>query len=723
MIEVENLEEYRPLLQERRNAPLQHRIKHACNRQTAEIKIIAAVLVCFTIGVTFIALKKSSTDSGSTETILKTDEEVLWHYNNNEEREVFLRLWNNANETLLPMMESYGKSANEKDDDRSKLYAHCELILETVKRSLKHCVSLEILPNKCKKLLSMKFKCKKDGIRYRNWDGSCNNLQHSDWGMTGDKFDRWLRATYTDDVSIPRQSVYGGELPPVRYLSNLLFSHKTLPDSNATTLFTQFGLFLDHDMVLPDIINGNELSCCETDPKKCNPSCMKIDIPQDDPFYGPLNVTCKGFFRSPPFTGTCPGLREQQNRMTSYIDSSSMYGPSHEEARILRVGKKGLMRYSTIHHSTFLPKSKDSGNACYTEHANNSCFLSGDFRANMIMPLMAIHTIWLREHNRIASELSQINPKWDDETLYQETRKITIAEYQHIIYKEYLPIIFGYEKMKEFGLIIEEDKPYNGYDINVNAGIRNAFASAAFRFGHALVQSKVQLRDENYNVKDEMPLHDTYLNPNVLYDGGYDDAVRGMVGQKAQESDHYTTEEIRGRLFQSLNLTNGNDLTAMSILRGRDHGIPPYLKWREFCKLPVPNSWEDMKNFMKKDYVETLKEAYRSIEDIDLIPGGLGEQHVEGALVGPTYICLIGKQFSHSRKGDRFWYENLNHAGAFTKDQLKEIYKISHARIICDNSDNILKIPKNPFFTISDENPILDCDDVPKLDLNLWKEM
>ncbi|KAF8785936.1 Peroxidasin like protein [Argiope bruennichi] len=510
------------------------------------------------------------------------------------------------------------------------------------------------------------MKCTKESLFYRKMDGSCNNLQNFDWGMTGVNFNRWLKATYTD---------------------------------------------------------GNYSSCCEKDRKYRHPSCMRINIAEDDPLYGPLNVTCKGFLRSPPFTGRCPGRREQQNRMTSYIDASDMYGASHEEGKRLRTRKKGLMRHSIVHDTTLLPESKDSGNACYAKHANYSCFLSGDIRVNLLMPLMTVHTMWLREHNRLASELSQINPQWDDETLYQESRKITIAEYQHITYKEFLPIIFGSQRMKELGLLIEEDKTYNGYDENTDAGIHNAFASAAFRFGHTLVQSNVQLRDENYDIKSEIPLHDTYMNPSVLYNRGFDDVVRGMVAQKALEPGHFTSEEIRGRLLQRYFMTNGYDLTAMSILRGRDHGIPSYLNWRGFCKLPVPNSWEDMKNFMENDYVETLQEAYRSIEDIDLIPGAIGEKHLEGALLGPTYICLLGKQFSNLRKGDRFWFENLNHPGAFTKDQLKEIYKISHARIICDNSDDIHKVTMNPFFTPSDENPLLDCDEIPKIDLNHWKEM
>jgi peroxidase len=56
--------------------------------------------------------------------------------------------------------------------------------------------------------------------------------------------------------------------------------------------------------------------------------------------------------------------------------------------------------------------------------------LLGDSRSNEHPGLTAYHTVWLREHNRLAAELKYLNPHWNDEKLYQEARKILIAEMQ-----------------------------------------------------------------------------------------------------------------------------------------------------------------------------------------------------------------------------------------------------------------------------------------------------
>ena len=102
------------------------------------------------------------------------------------------------------------------------------------------------------------------------------------------------------------------------------------------------------------------------------------------------------------------------------------------------------------------------------------------------------HTVFLREHNRLTEGLARLNPHWDNERLYQEARRIVIAEMQHITYNEWLPIVIGRNKMQKFGLNPVESGFSSDYDANLNPTILNEFAAAAFRFGHSLIPGKFQ---------------------------------------------------------------------------------------------------------------------------------------------------------------------------------------------------------------------------------------
>ena len=57
--------------------------------------------------------------------------------------------------------------------------------------------------------------------------------------------------------------------------------------------------------------------------------------------------------------------------------------------------------------------------------------------------MAALHTMWYREHNRVRDILAKLNPTWTKENLFQEVRRVVIAEYQHVIYNEFLPPLVG----------------------------------------------------------------------------------------------------------------------------------------------------------------------------------------------------------------------------------------------------------------------------------------
>ena len=144
-----------------------------------------------------------------------------------------------------------------------------------------------------------------------------------------------------------------------------------------------------------------------------------------------------------------------------------------------------------------------------------------------------MHTIWLREHNRVASALHHFHPYWNDEKLYQETRRIIIAEIQHITYKEWLPIILGNEYMRTNGL----DTLEAGYsDSYFSEGITleqwdprvtNEFAAAAFRFGHSLIPStfNVPYRRSGKNVAGYQ-LQSTFFKPTEFREDGDNEGDR-----------------------------------------------------------------------------------------------------------------------------------------------------------------------------------------------------
>lgn len=142
-----------------------------------------------------------------------------------------------------------------------------------------------------------------------------------------------------------------------------------------------------------------------------------------------------------------------------------------------RVVNKGLLKVhvTSQYPKGLLPFNLDTPVDCQRDNTSLiGCFLAGDYRANEQLALLAIHNVWVRQHNRLAEKLRIINPDWSAEQVYQETRNIVAAQMQHITYAHWLPYILGPIGMRRLG-------QYKGYNPNVDPTISNEFATAAFR--------------------------------------------------------------------------------------------------------------------------------------------------------------------------------------------------------------------------------------------------
>lgn len=537
--------------------------------------------------------------------------------------------------------------------------------------------------------------------KYRSYDGTCNNPSSPKLGQSSTPLIRLLHPDYADGLWAPRVRKDGTPLPSARFVSRSLVPDINQPDIRYSHLLMQFGQFLDHDLSHVPIFrfpDNSGIQCCGNGQQVIasdlkHPACFPIEVPPGDPY---IQGDCMNFVRSTiaPRIDCTFGHADQLNQLTHWLDGSQLYGNTNEQAESLREFSGGRLKATRDSNGRMdlLPEDlKDEDADCPRQ--GQHCFQAGDKRVNEQIGLTSIHTIFFREHNRIAGELFHLNSHWDDELIYQEARAIVIAEYQHIIYNEWLPIIVGREYLETFQILPLYQGYYTGYDASVDGSVSNAFTTAAFRMGHTLVQGMFNLESGSGQTVGRLVLRDFFNNPHLLRQSGFIDLLnKGLLTQPIQRFDNFVTTELRDHLFQVRGQTGGMDLIALNIQRGRDHGLPSYNEYRDLCRLGKARDFSDLAPVIHPRKIANLQNIYASVDDIDLFIGGIHESPERGAVVGPTFACIIGDQFVRSKKGDRYFHDNEGNPHPFTNEQLHSIRRASMARILCDNSDEIRSV-------------------------------
>lgn len=502
---------------------------------------------------------------------------------------------------------------------------------------------------------------------FRNIDGTGNHGTHFTLGAAGSPLVRVLENAYADEVS----AMAGGTRPSPRDISNLMCAQEeTATNPLGTSDFLwQWGQFLDHDI---DLTEAHE-------PVESAP----IFPEAGDPFFDPENTGLARieFHRSihHEASGTSALFpRQQLNQITHYIDASNVYGSDEVRAAALRTndgtGRLAVSPGDLLPFNTAgLPNAGGTG---------PELFLGGDVRANEQVGLTAMHTLFVREHNRRAAEIAAENPGLSGDEIYERARAFVGGLVQRITYDEFLPALLGPDALE----------PYFGYRALISPAIMNCFSTAAYRFGHSAVSDTLLRLDADGNEISfgHLPLRNAFFAPHrLLNEGGIEPILRGLAAQEMSKIDTQVVDGLRNFLFGPPT-AGGLDLASLNIQRGRDHGLPDYASAVSELGLGEVTAFDQISS---DPNVQTkLAAQYGSVDTIDLWVGGIAEDPVNGGHLGRLFFHILKMQFEALRDGDRYWYE-----GHLPPGEVVEIQQSTLADVIRRNTSIDAEIPDDVF--------------------------
>lgn len=345
------------------------------------------------------------------------------------------------------------------------------------------------------------------------------------------------------------------------------------------------------------------------------------------------------------------------NLATNKLDLSQLYGVDDVEQEKLRSFHQGLL-LTSADDTSLLPKTFDE--LCLND--NGTCYSSGDARVNANPFVTTLYTIFLRSHNHIAQKLRRMNPKWNDKQLFAVTKAINVAIYQKFIYSDWSNVVLG----KRMALEIRSKNSDHDGKQQKSDKVSNEFGAAAVKFYNTMLPGDLlshqdepaRMSQSSENIieavgvasnkrREILKLQDSFYKPHEMGRNQLmDRLMNAILRQRSMAMDSSYVDDLSIQMYRSTmpgNKIFGGDSLAFDIQRTRDHGLQPYINYIKKCLNIRISRWDDLRNIIRDDDLHKLMAIYDSVQDIDLIVGGLAETPVENATVGPTFSCILSK--------------------------------------------------------------------------------
>jgi hypothetical protein len=519
----------------------------------------------------------------------------------------------------------------------------------------------------------------------RTIDGSGNNVAQPLQGTANTPF---IRFNYTAQYAqLPGTMITEPARPNPRDVSNAVFAQSASQPSarNLSNYIWAWGQFLTHDTDLSTASNGASTN---------GAAPITVNNPTDPLGPNPILFTRANFVLVPSGFSSSPFVRMPINEVTSYIDASAVYGSDPARAAALRTNSGAGAKLLTGPDNLLPRNTAGLPNENNGPVPGDQLFLAGDIRSNENSMLTALHTIFVREHNRLVDRIATQQPQLAEEEQYQLARKLVGAEMQIVTYHEFLPALLG------TGPTVPTAEQYV-YSPGLPATITTAHAFAAFRFGHSAVTSQLNLV-ENAAAAGSLALRNVFFNPNLIGNAPQlvDNLLEGAAAQRSEEIDSLIVDDLRNFLFGPPG-AGGLDLASLNIQRTRDVGLPTPGGLSRAYQFQAPASFNQLTS--DPALAQALTTLYGTVNNVDTWVAGLAQNHATGASVGDIFRGIISSQFRRLRDGDRLFYRSTS-AGLYANNMLDpaiaaivDLDGITLADIILANT-SIDHLPTNVFF-------------------------